>query len=159
VLFARLTALDLIGPYEVLQRLPGATVTFVGHRRGEVRTDNGFLSLTVDATFDELPRPDVIVVPGGIGTRALLANRCHHDEVMRTSISMTDDQMLALRRLAAVRRRSQASLLRDAIDRLLRDDTLTRRAAIARDVIGAFRSGTRDASEQHDQIVVRHTDA
>jgi putative intracellular protease/amidase len=72
VLFDRLTALDLIGPYEVLQRLPGATVTFVGHRRGEVRTDNGFLGLTVDASFDELPRPDVIVVPGGIGTRALL---------------------------------------------------------------------------------------
>ena len=72
VLFERLTALDLIGPYEVLQRLPGATVTFVGHRRGEVRTDNGFLGLTVDATFDELPHPDVVVVPGGVGTRALL---------------------------------------------------------------------------------------
>ena len=42
VLFPRLTALDLIGPYEVLQRLPGATVTFVGHRTGEVRTENGF---------------------------------------------------------------------------------------------------------------------
>jgi putative intracellular protease/amidase len=74
VLFDRLTALDLIGPYEVLQRLPGATVTFVGHRRGEVRTDNGFLGLTVDATFDELQHPDVIVVPGGIGTRALVTD-------------------------------------------------------------------------------------
>jgi putative intracellular protease/amidase len=72
VLFDRLTALDVIGPYEVLQRLPDAVVTFVGHRKGEVRTDNGFLGLTVDATFDEVPRPDVIVVPGGIGTRALL---------------------------------------------------------------------------------------
>jgi putative intracellular protease/amidase len=72
VLFERLTALDLIGPYEVLQRLPGASVTFVGHQLGEVRTDNGFLGLTVDATFDDVPRPDVIVVPGGIGTRALL---------------------------------------------------------------------------------------
>ena len=38
VLFPRLTALDIVGPYEVLQRLPGATVTFVGHRKGEVRT-------------------------------------------------------------------------------------------------------------------------
>jgi putative intracellular protease/amidase len=72
VLFERLTALDLIGPYEVLQRLPGASVTFVGHQLGEVRTDKGFLGLTVDATFDDVPRPDVIVVPGGIGTRALL---------------------------------------------------------------------------------------
>ena len=72
VLFERLTALDLIGPYEVLQRLPDATVTFVGHQLGEVRTDNGFLGLTVDATFDDVRDPDVIVVPGGIGTRALL---------------------------------------------------------------------------------------
>ena len=72
VLFDRLTALDIIGPYEVLQRLPDAVVTFVGHRKGEVRTENGFLGLTVDATFDEIPHPDVVVVPGGIGTRALL---------------------------------------------------------------------------------------
>ncbi|HXS61302.1 MAG TPA: DJ-1/PfpI family protein [Streptosporangiaceae bacterium] len=73
-LFPRLTALDAIGPYEVLQRLPDASVTFVGHRKGEVRTENGFLGLTVDASFDELPDPDVVVVPGGIGTRALLAD-------------------------------------------------------------------------------------
>jgi transcriptional regulator GlxA family with amidase domain len=68
-LFDRLTALDAIGPYEVLQRLPDATVTFVGTRTGEVRTDNGFLGLTVDAHVDDLPQPDVIVVPGGVGTR------------------------------------------------------------------------------------------
>jgi putative intracellular protease/amidase len=72
VLFPRLTALDIIGPYEVLQRLPDATVTFVGHQRGEVRTENGFLGLTVDATFDEMQTPDVLIVPGGVGTRALL---------------------------------------------------------------------------------------
>jgi transcriptional regulator GlxA family with amidase domain len=71
-LFDRLTALDAIGPYEVLQRLPGATVTFVGATRGEVRTDNGFLGLMADATFEEIPTPDVIVVPGGVGTRALM---------------------------------------------------------------------------------------
>ena len=71
-LFDRVTALDAIGPYEVLQRLPGATVTFVGAEKGEIRTDNGFLGLTVDATFDELPDPEIIVVPGGVGTRALM---------------------------------------------------------------------------------------
>jgi len=72
VVFPRLTALDGVGPYEVLQRLPEATVTVVGHRRGEVRTENGFLGLTVDATFEECTDPDVVIVPGGIGTRALL---------------------------------------------------------------------------------------
>ncbi len=75
VLFPRLTALDLIGPYEVLQRLPGATVTFVGHRRGEVRTENGFLGLTVDAAFAEVMQPDVVIVPGGVGTRALMGDQ------------------------------------------------------------------------------------
>jgi putative intracellular protease/amidase len=72
-LFPEVTVLDAVGPYEVLQRLPGATVTFVGRARGEVRSDNGFLGLTVDATYDAVPTPDVVVVPGGEGTRALIA--------------------------------------------------------------------------------------
>lgn len=71
-LFDRLTALDAIGPYEVLQRLPGATVTFVGEHTGEFRTDNGFLGVNADATFDDFTDPDVIVVPGGVGTRQLM---------------------------------------------------------------------------------------
>ncbi len=78
-LFDRLTALDAIGPYEVLQRLPETTVTFVGSEKGEVRADNGFLGLTVDATFEEVPNPDVIVIPGGIGTDDLLEPCALHD--------------------------------------------------------------------------------
>jgi putative intracellular protease/amidase len=75
-LFDRLTALDAIGPYETLQRLPGATVTFVGERTGEYRTDNGFLGLLADATFDDHTSPDVVVVPGGVGTNDLM-DRSH----------------------------------------------------------------------------------
>lgn len=71
--FPRLTALDAIGPYEVLQRVPFLDLVFVGEQRGEVRTENGFLGLTVDATFDQVLSPDVVVVPGGFGTRALLS--------------------------------------------------------------------------------------
>jgi transcriptional regulator GlxA family with amidase domain len=71
-LYPRMTALDAIGPYEVLNRIPTIDVTFVGAERGEIRTENGMLGLQVDATYDELPRPDVIVVPGGIGSRDLL---------------------------------------------------------------------------------------
>ena len=75
-LFARVTALDAIGPYEVLQRLPDATVHFVGERAGAtVRTENGFLGLQTDLALGDLVDPDVVVVPGGIGTRALDA---HH---------------------------------------------------------------------------------
>jgi transcriptional regulator GlxA family with amidase domain len=77
-LFPRFTALDGIGPYEVLQRIPDIDVTFIGHERGEVRSENGFLGITCDATFEELPRPDVIVFPGGVGTRPLV----HDDRVL-----------------------------------------------------------------------------
>lgn len=73
-LFPEFTALDGIGPYEVLQRIPGFDVTFVGHERGVVRSDNGFLGIEVDATFEELAEPDVVVFPGGVGTRALTSD-------------------------------------------------------------------------------------
>lgn len=72
VLFPRVTALDIVGPYEVLQRLPDTTVVFVGHEPGTIRTDNGFLGLSVDATFEDVARPDVVVMPGGVGTKALM---------------------------------------------------------------------------------------
>ena len=68
-IYERFTALDAIGPYETLQRLPGATVTFVANKAGEVRTENGFLGVTADASFADKPTPDVIVVPGGVGSR------------------------------------------------------------------------------------------
>ena len=77
-LFPRFTALDAVGPYEVLQRIPSFDVVFVGHGRGEVRTENGMLGVTCDATFDEVATPDVVVVPGGIGTRERI-----HDDAIR----------------------------------------------------------------------------
>jgi transcriptional regulator GlxA family with amidase domain len=70
-LFPRFTALDAIGPYEVLQRIPAFDITFVGHAKGEVRADNGMLGVVIDAAFEDLPGPDVIVFPGGVGTRPL----------------------------------------------------------------------------------------
>jgi transcriptional regulator GlxA family with amidase domain len=70
-LFPKFTALDGIGPYEVLQRVPWFDVTFIGHQTGEVRSENGMLGITIDATFEDLPEPDVIVFPGGVGTRPL----------------------------------------------------------------------------------------
>jgi transcriptional regulator GlxA family with amidase domain len=70
--FARFTALDAVGPYEVLQRIPEIDVVFVGHERGEVRSENGMLGIIADATFEEVASPDVVVFPGGIGTRALV---------------------------------------------------------------------------------------
>ena len=74
-LFPRFTALDAIGPYEVLQRIPTIDLTFIEHERGEVRRENGLLGITIDGTFEAFPRPDILVFPGGVGTRPL-----EHDE-------------------------------------------------------------------------------
>ncbi len=71
-LFPQFTALDAIGPYEVLQRIPQFDITFIGHELGVVRSDNGMLGIEVDATFEQHPNPDIVVFPGGHGTRALM---------------------------------------------------------------------------------------
>ncbi|MCH9685939.1 MAG: DJ-1/PfpI family protein [Deltaproteobacteria bacterium] len=71
LLFDRITALDAIGPCEVLGRLPGARLRFVGHQPGPVTADNGGLQLSVQASIDDVPQPDIVLVPGGYGTRAL----------------------------------------------------------------------------------------
>ncbi len=73
-LFPQFTALDAVGPYEVLQRIPSIDIVFVGHERGEVRTENGMLGVTADATFEEVPTPGILVMPGGIGSRALIGD-------------------------------------------------------------------------------------
>jgi transcriptional regulator GlxA family with amidase domain len=67
-LYPRFTALDAVGPYTVMAFTPGWTVTFVGAETGPVLDDKGGLSLTATATYADLPRPDVVVVPGGPGT-------------------------------------------------------------------------------------------
>lgn len=71
-LFHQFTALDGIGPYDVLQRNPEIDVTFIGHERSVVRSDNGMLDIEVDGTFEKHPSPDIIVAPGGHGTQALM---------------------------------------------------------------------------------------
>ena len=76
-LFPRNTALDAIGP---LRGAPTDSEHRCGVRRqerGEVRTDNGMLGLMCDATFDEVTDPEVLLVPGGVGTRTLI-----HDQEM-----------------------------------------------------------------------------
>jgi transcriptional regulator GlxA family with amidase domain len=67
LLFDRLTALDAVGPYEVLSRIPDATVTFVASDPGPKRTDTGALALVADASLADHPRPDIVLVPGGPG--------------------------------------------------------------------------------------------
>ncbi|WP_371778228.1 DJ-1/PfpI family protein [Streptosporangium subroseum] len=71
-LFDRFTALDAVGPYEVLKFLPGAEVVFAAAGSGPVRDASQWLAITADATFADIDSCDVLLVPGGPGTRGLL---------------------------------------------------------------------------------------
>ncbi|MEU5432693.1 DJ-1/PfpI family protein [Streptomyces sp. NPDC020719] len=74
LLYDRFTALDAIGPYETLCRLPGAEVVFVAEQAGPVANDKGSLHLVAEKTLAEVARPDIVVVPGGPGTRDMIDN-------------------------------------------------------------------------------------
>jgi putative intracellular protease/amidase len=78
-LFDRFTALDAVGPYEVLSRLPGAQVVFVAEQAGPVRTDTRALTLVAERALGDVDACDVVVVPGGPGTRAMLEPQPLHD--------------------------------------------------------------------------------
>jgi transcriptional regulator GlxA family with amidase domain len=72
LLYEKLTALDAIGPYEVLRSVPGWEVRFVAAERGEVRTDSGALGLNADHALEETSEPDIVLVPGGEGSEELM---------------------------------------------------------------------------------------
>jgi putative intracellular protease/amidase len=72
-LYDRFTALDAVGPYEVLSRLPDTTVHFLGaDGTGPKKTETGMLTILTARSLEDLPHPEVIVVPGGYGTRDLM---------------------------------------------------------------------------------------
>lgn len=84
LIYPRFTALDAIGPYEVLSRLPDAKVTFVAEEAALKRTDTTQLAVLADASIGELPHPDVVLVPGGPGQAALMEDGPVH-EWLRTA--------------------------------------------------------------------------
>lgn len=78
LIFDGITALDAIGPYEVLRSVPGWEVEFVAASTGVVRTDSGHLGLSADHALADVTETDIVLVPGGQGNRALLDD----DEVL-----------------------------------------------------------------------------
>jgi transcriptional regulator GlxA family with amidase domain len=94
LLYERFTALDVTGPYDVLNSMPGAEPVFVAETPGPVRNESGTLALVADRALEEVPRPDVVVVPGGFGTRVLLRHepvlgwlrRAHETTAWTTSV-------------------------------------------------------------------------
>jgi putative intracellular protease/amidase len=93
-LYDRFTALDAVGPYEVLSRLPGASVTWLAHEPGIVHNDNRMLGIEAQAAFEELPDPEIVLVPGGTGTGDFLDDerlvgwirRAHESSEWTTSV-------------------------------------------------------------------------
>ena len=75
LIYDKLAALDAVGPYEVMRNVPGWDVRFVAKEKGDIRTEDGTLGLVADYSLDEIREPDIVLVPGGKGSRPLL-----HDE-------------------------------------------------------------------------------
>jgi putative intracellular protease/amidase len=73
LIFDGLTALDAVGPYDVLSMIPGATVTFVGEIVGPKRTSQGSLALNADRSVADVTRSDILLIPGGFGEEQVRA--------------------------------------------------------------------------------------
>jgi transcriptional regulator GlxA family with amidase domain len=102
LLYDRFTALDITGPHEVLNSVPGNESIFVAEQAGPVRNESDTLSLVADASIDEVPSPDIVVVPGGFGTRVLLDHeplldwlRSAHETTTWTTSVCTGSLLLA----------------------------------------------------------------
>ena len=71
-LYDGFTALDALGPYQLLASVPDATLVLCAATAGTVEDDNGLLRLQVDHTFADVPAPDVLLVPGGRATGSVI---------------------------------------------------------------------------------------
>lgn len=72
LLYDRFTALDITGPHEVFNSVPDVESVFVGENAGPCRNESDTLSMVADKSLEEVTAPDILVVPGGFGTRNLL---------------------------------------------------------------------------------------
>ncbi|WIM94567.1 DJ-1/PfpI family protein [Actinoplanes oblitus] len=90
VLYPGMTALDAIGPYEILRFLPDAELRLVGTETGPLMTDSGVLALGVTHSFAETPRPDLVLVPGsGPNTATAMADKQLTDWLRRVHETTT----------------------------------------------------------------------
>lgn len=71
-LYDRFTMLDAIGPYQVLSVVPGTRIHWLAEQAGPVGDESGTARLMADGAWEDVPHPDVVVVPGGFGTRAVM---------------------------------------------------------------------------------------
>lgn len=133
LIFERLTALDAIGPYEVLRSMPDSEVRFVAKQTGPVRTDTGSLALVADYALEDVTAPDILVVPGGPGQAALMDDervldwiRRVHEQTRWTTSVCTGSLVLAGAGLLKGLRATTHWLAMDALRELGAEPTLER---------------------------------
>jgi transcriptional regulator GlxA family with amidase domain len=125
LLYDRLTALDAIGPYEVLSRIPDSTLQFVALEPGGVSTDNGMLTLVAERSIADVRDPDIVLVPGGPGEVAARAGeevlewlRTVHQTSTWTTSVCTGSLILAAAGLLDGKRATSHWLALEALGRL-----------------------------------------
>ncbi|HEV3322356.1 MAG TPA: DJ-1/PfpI family protein [Solirubrobacteraceae bacterium] len=169
LIYDRLTALDAVGPYEVLSRLPDAELTFVAQEPGQKRTDTGRLALLADASLAELPHPDVVLVPGGPGQAALMEDgpvhewlRAAHETSTWTTSVCTGSLILAAAGLLAGRKATTHWQALDGLrrlgvetveERVVFDGKLVTAAGVSAGIDMALALAARIAGEQVAQAI------
>jgi transcriptional regulator GlxA family with amidase domain len=169
LLYDGFTALDAIGPYEVLSRLPGARVTFVAAEAGPVRTDNRMLAIDADAPLADVPEPDIVLVPGGPGEVAARAGgpalewlRAAHETSTWTTSVCTGSLILAAAGLLDGRRATGHWLAIDKLrelgadavaERFVFDDKIVTAAGVSAGIDMALALAARIAEDDVAQAI------
>jgi transcriptional regulator GlxA family with amidase domain len=170
LLFDRLTALDAVGPYEVLSRLPGAEVTFVAEERGLKHTDTRQLALLAAASLTDVPSADVVLVPGGrVEQPELMAEgsvhewlRAAHESSTWTASVCTGSLILAAAGLLSGRRATTHWTALDELrelgaqavpERVVFDGKLATAAGVSAGIDMALALAARIAGEQVAQAI------
>jgi putative intracellular protease/amidase len=169
LIFDGITALDAVGPYEVLQRLPNAEVKFVAHQVGPQRTDTRSLALMADYTLADVTAPEILVVPGGFGTRPLMTDepllewiRTVHERTIWTTSVCTGSLVLAaaglLNGLDATTHWSQLELLsqygaRPTLQRVVEQGKIVTAAGVSSSIDMALTLAHRIAGEAFAQSI------
>jgi transcriptional regulator GlxA family with amidase domain len=169
VLYPKFTALDAIGPYEALSRLPGARVSFLAAQPGPVTTDNGMLTVLAQRSLDELPQPHIVLVPGGPGDVVARAGqpvlqwlRAAHQHSIWTTSVCTGSLILAAAGLLDGKRATSHWLALDELrqlgaqpveERVVFDGKLVTAAGVSAGIDMALTLAARIAGDQVAQAI------
>jgi Transcriptional regulator containing an amidase domain and an AraC-type DNA-binding HTH domain len=74
LIFDNFTALDVIGPYEVLSRVPNSEIYVTAIKQG-LYSDGKSLNIEAKYSLKDIANPDILIISGGFGIDALLSNR------------------------------------------------------------------------------------